>query len=429
MKVVVVSESPCYPPTAGNRIRTLNLMLPLARRHEVTFVCRTTADAGESRQCREFLGDHGITPVLVDDPPAKKSGLKHYLRLAANLLSPRPYSVALHNSRRVRAALGDLAARQAVDLWQFEWLAYADTVPPHPVGRKIVMAHDVVALLWRRHYQTETNPFKRWYIRRQWHKFERIEGRMFRQATRVVAVSPQDAALARELYGIANVDVVENGVDNAYFADDSSPWRAEVRKDPDATRNPRQILFIGALESRPNADAAVQLLDRVFPQVRAQAPEARLVLVGRNPPAALVQRVRSQPNVELHSSVPDVRPFFVRSGVLAVPIRIAGGSRIKILEALSAGLPVVSTRVGAEGLDLQAGRDLVVVETVDAMASALVQALRQPARMQEMARHGQQVVRDRYDWNMLALKLESIWERAVDWGMDRLAAGLGPART
>jgi glycosyltransferase involved in cell wall biosynthesis len=400
MKIAIVSESPCYPPTAGNRIRTLNLMLPLARRHELTYFCRT-GDAAEARQAREFLQDHDITPVIVEEAPPRKSGLGFLLRLGANLFSSVPFSVAANNSGRLRQAIRDHAAQQPVDLWQFEWLAYADAVPPHPAARKVIIAHDIVSLLWQRHHQTETSPLKRWYIRRQWRKFARYERRVFHEATRVVAVSAEDAALAQRLYELPCIDVVENGVDNAYFAEVSGE------------RDPRRILFVGTLESRPNLDAVHMLLERIFPAVRAQVPEARLVVVGRNPPPSLSERVKGCAGVELHGSVPDVRPYFGQCGLLAVPLRIAGGSRIKILEALSAGLPVVSTRVGAEGLNLDAGRDLVVVEDIDGMADALVAAVRHPEPLGDMARRGRQVVHAQYDWTALAERLERVWEQCV----------------
>jgi glycosyltransferase involved in cell wall biosynthesis len=401
MKVAIISESPCYPPTAGNRIRTLNLMLPLAGRHDITFICRSTGDAKESRQAREYLADQGITPVIVDDPPPRRSGLRFYARLAANLMSPVPYSVAAHNSRLVRETVRRHATENNVDLWQFEWLAYADALLPHPQFRKILVAHDVVSLLWQRHYQTTTNPLKRWYIRRQCRKFERYEGKAMREASCVVTVSAEDAAVARKLYGVHSVQVVENGVDNRSFADVAG------------TRDPRCLLYVGALETRPNLDAVALLLDRILPQVRAQVPEARLLVVGRNPPTWLQQRIERLEGVELHANVPDVRPFLARSGVLAVPLRIAGGSRLKILEALSTGLPVVSTRVGAEGLELTPGRDLTVVESVDEMAAVLIAGLHHPESMQALARHGQRIVRERYDWHRLADKLECVWERTA----------------
>src|SRR5207244_493040 len=140
---------------------------------------------------------------------------------------------------------------------------------------------------------------------------------------------------------------------------------------------------------------------------------ARLLLVGRSPPPSLRERVARQEHVELHANVPDVRPFLARSGVLAVPLRIAGGSRIKILEALSAGLPVVSTRVGAEGLDITPGRDLTIVESADEMVKVLIEGLHHPEALTTLARAGQRLVRERYDWSHLADKLEQVWEQTL----------------
>jgi polysaccharide biosynthesis protein PslH len=377
-------------------------MVRLARRHHITFLCRSQGDRAEAQEMQTYLADHGIMPVVVEDPPPAKKGPLFYVRLAGNLVSSVPYSVTLHNSPLLRAAIRDHAARHAVDLWQHEWLAYADTLSHVPNTRTVVVAHDVVALLWKRHHDIETNPLKRWYIRRQWRKFERFERRICTGATRIVAVSPEDAALVQQLYGLGDkVEVVENGVDNAYFQ--AIP----------GTREPNQILYVGTMESRPNLDAARLLLDSIFPTVRARHPAAKLVLVGRRPPKWLVEQVKATPGAALHADVPDVRPFLARSGVLAVPLRIAGGSRIKILEALAAGLPVVSTRVGAEGLALTAGRDLVVVERVEDMAEALCQGLTDPAALHEKTEHGRQVARERYDWDALAEKLETVWERCL----------------
>src|SRR5689334_7063025 len=116
MQAVIVSEEPCYPPTAGNRIRVLNLMLRMARRHRLTYICRHSGGPAEAAAVRTFLGDHGINTVLVDDPVANKAGPLFYLRLAGNLLSPLPYSVRMHDSRRVHQAMREHAARNKVDL-------------------------------------------------------------------------------------------------------------------------------------------------------------------------------------------------------------------------------------------------------------------------------------------------------------------------
>ena len=272
-----------------------------------------------------------------------------------------------------------------------------------PAGRarKVLIAHNVDSLIWQRYYETERSPLKRWYVRGQWRKFERYERRTFADADRVVTVSEDDAALARGRFGIENVDVVDNGVDGAYFGSVEGP------------HSPDRVLFLGSLDWRPNQDAVRALLDDVFPAVRAQAPTARLSIVGRKPPEWLRRRVAATDFAELHADVADVRPYLGESGVMAVPLRIGGGSRLKILEALACGLPVVSTRVGAEGLRLENGRDLTVVDGVADMAAALVGCIRAPEQARRMADRGRRLVREHYDWDVLADRLEAVWESVV----------------
>jgi glycosyltransferase involved in cell wall biosynthesis len=336
----------------------------------------------------------------VDDPLPRKSGPAFYARLAANLLSSLPYSAASHSSSLMRQTVADYAARHKVDLWQFEWTPYVDTLP-RSEAPCVLIAHNVDALIWQRYHETERHLLKRWYIRSQWRKFEALERRVFAEVDRVVAVSPEDAHLVRTHFGVDHVEVVDNGIDRPYFE--------AVRPAGD----PGTLLFLGSLEWRPNLDALRLLLDAIFPAVRAEVPEARLVIVGRNPPAWLAQRVAATPGVELHGNVADVRPFLAASGVLAVPLRIGGGSRLKILEALACGLPVVSTRVGAEGLCLEPGRDLVVVDSTEQMAAALVECIRDPEKARMTAARGRRLVLERYDWEALAGKLEAVWESCL----------------
>jgi glycosyltransferase involved in cell wall biosynthesis len=212
-----------------------------------------------------------------------------------------------------------------------------------------------------------------------------------------VAVSATDATRIRQQFRGKRVQVVDNGVDTAYFRPSAPP------------AGPGRILFLGSLDWRPNLDAVAQLLDVVFPAVRAGEPTARLWLVGRNPPARLRRRAAGMPGVELHADVADVRPYLAGSHVLAVPLRVGGGSRLKILEALAAAVPVVSTRVGAEGLCLQPEHHLTVVDDVAGMAAALLPCLRRPEVARRQAECGRRVVLDRYDWGVLAERLEQVW--------------------
>jgi polysaccharide biosynthesis protein PslH len=396
-RVVLVDEELPFPANSGKRIRTLNLMTRLARQHQLTLVCHRNADPTEAQQGAEYLADNGIVSVVADRTAPPKSGLPFVARLGSNLLSPLPYSVASHTSWELRQALHYVASRSPVDLWQCEGTTNAEMLR-FVSGPRIVHTQNVESSIWQRYFENERNALRRWYIKRQWDKFQRFERRVLGEADRVIAVSEPDAQVFRNDYGVRRVDVVENGVDTAYF-----------RPPGDKVRQPNRLLFLGSLDWRPNRDGVDQLLDVVFPAVRAWDPAARLAIVGRSPSVALRAKIAAHLGVELHADVADVRPYLASAGLLVVPLRVGGGSRIKILEALASGLPVISTQVGAEGLDLDPINHLTVVDTIADLIPAIIHGVRQPSAKAEQARRGRQAVLANYDWDRMAVRLERVW--------------------
>lgn len=402
LRVAVLDEELPFPTTSGKRIRTFNLLSRLAERHRVTVLCHRNPDRSEAAAADDAFRKLGIETVIVDRTIPSKSGPVFYARLAGNLLSPLPYSVATHSSPALADAVRRHAAKHRVDVWHCEWTPYAQVLRDAfgsrlASARWSVMAHNVESLIWRRYVETETNAMKRWYVRRQLHKFEKFEQWAYTSASAAIAVSDDDATLMQERFGVNEVAVVENGVDTAYF-----------RPQRDVDRDPARLLFLGSLDWRPNQDAVRLLLNDIFPKVRRQLPHATLALVGRHPPDWLRSQAAA-PGVELYPNVPDVRPFLARCTLLAVPLRIGGGSRLKILEALATGTPVVSTRIGAEGLHLKPGRDLIVTDGIDDMADAIVRGIRHPYELEDTAERGRRVVLDQYDWAPLAEKLDEVW--------------------
>lgn len=413
MRVAIVDGDLCYPATSGKRLRSLNLLLPLARRHSITCIMRGHGNDEENRNCRMFLEAQGIEATIIDDPLPLKTGIGFYARLVANMASSLPYSVASHHSKRFAAGVREWAAGRTFDLWSVDWSGYLyavaasgacqrpDSVEQGVSTPLILQAHNVDSLIWQRTFDMAKGAFKRWYVWRQWQKFKRHEADAFRRVHRVVFVSESDAALACEWFGIDNGDIVENGVEVAAY-DAVNP-----------SAGSRTILFLGSLDWRPNRDAVERLLRDIFPRVRSAVADAALVIVGRKPPPALTTWVRTSPGVQLHADVPDVRPYLAASGVMAVPLRIGGGSRLKILEALACGLPVVSTTVGAEGLRLRPGVEYTCADSDEELAEALIAALRRPVEAFAQAACGKQTVVRHYDWSLLAAKLERVWYSAV----------------
>jgi glycosyltransferase involved in cell wall biosynthesis len=399
MKTAIIDGDVCWPPNSGKRLRSLNLMLPLAQRHQVVYIARGH-DEEENRAARDFLASQGIEPHILHDPLPAKTGVAFLARLGLNLFSSLPYSVASHFSPRFAEAVREIARHCRPELWQVEWSGYLYALDGLP-GPVVLQAHNVDTLIWRRHRDTARSWAKKIYTGIQASRFEAFERRAFRSVRRVVFVSSEDARLAREWFGEVPGAVVENGVDVFQMS--------SIRPGPGS----RCILYLGSLDWRPNLDAVERLLEAIFPAVRRAVPDARLQIVGRKPPPGLARAVAAVPGAELHADVPDVKPYLEGAGVMAVPLRIGGGSRLKILEALACGLPVASSRVGAEGLELVPGRDYTLADTDEEMAHCLAGALLQPEVAFAQAARGREAVVARYDWGALAGKLDQVWEEAL----------------
>lgn len=416
LRIAVLDEELPYPLTSGKRIRTFNLLARLAERHRITILCHRNAEPGEAEAAEKTLRNLGIDTVVVPRAVPAKNGASFYARLAGNLLSNLPYSVSSHTSPELIAAVAEHARQNPVDVWHCEWTPYAQVLR-RALGKRLkrvpwlVMAHNVESLIWKRYTETEENSVKRWYVRRQWLKFEKFERWAFAHAQWSVAVSEDDAALIREtLDGTEQTEVVDNGVDTEYF----QPQR-------DVDRDPHRIVFLGSLDWRPNQDGARLLIESIFPKVKAAEPRATLALVGRHPPDWLKELARTVPGIQIFGNVPDVRPFLATCGMTVVPLRVGGGSRLKILESLAMSTPVVSTRVGAEGLRLTPGKHLTVTVDEHGLADAILETIADPDRALDQADEAHRHILREYDWGPLSEKLEEIWNVAVEMRSPRAA--------
>lgn len=401
MRVLVVDEEVPWPLDSGKKIRTFNLLKHLASRHEIHYLCRR--HEGHAAPDIQPLTQAGIQCTVVSDPIPAKSGPKFYGLLLANLFSPLPYSVTSHQSRQLVERVRQAVHHHECDLIHCEWTPYYANLTGLNDLPRVIVAHNVESTIWQRNFELESHPAKKAFIYTQWKKMQRFEREAFKAAAGVVVVSPLDAEVVSSWRGTNDgVTLVENGVDLDYF----SPKLTALE--------PGSLVFTGSLDWRPNVDAMMFFLDEVWGRILNRSPQSRLYIVGRNPMDSLQHRVRKEPSVILTGTVEDVRPYIARAAAYVVPLRIGGGSRLKILEAMAMEKPVVSTSVGAEGLRVQDGREILIADTPAALAEAVLSLFANPAAATRLGKAGRRLVQSSYRWDCLAEGLERAWLQAVE---------------
>jgi sugar transferase (PEP-CTERM/EpsH1 system associated) len=394
MRLLFLTPQLPYPADKGTRIRNFGLIKELAGRHDVAVLSfgdpgDRAAIAALERHCR----------VLAVVPPPARGRLD---RAARTLLDPTPDLARRLWSADYARRLGDALACERPDVVQIEalemlphWLAVRRGDGPVAV----LDEHNAEWILQQRHGQTDARSGRAVgaaYSLVQARKLRSYEGRALGAANAVVCVSAEDARALRSVGRPRRLIVVPNGVDVAALP------RRPV--EPDG----QMVLFTGTMDYRPNVDAARWFVGAVWPLVRVDRPAARFVIAGRDP-APAVRALASQPGVEVTGSVPDVTPLFRQAAVYVAPLRVGGGVRLKILEAFAHGAPVVSTRLGAEGIDLAEGRDALLADDAPSFACAVGRLLADQAQRGALAGAGRALVEARYDWKVLVPALERLY--------------------
>lgn len=399
LRVLVLDEEAPWPLDSGKRIRTWNLLRRLAARHDLHLFTHGPVSA----DARAELDRHHIR-ITEGAALPKSSGPRFWMRLFGNLFSKFPYSVSKHFTAQLQRQVLSACERQTFDLAHIEWVPYARySTPGLP---RAITAHNVESDIWMRRAQHAGSWLGRKFFGMQASRMEAFERRETKSCDGVIAVSGLDAQRFLS-YGAQNVAVVPNGVDLEYF-----------QPAPDRPKN-EVLLFVGSLDWFPNEDAVTEFAQHTLPLLRSKNRNISLRVVGRRPGEKLSLLLRGIAGVELVGEVADVRSYVAEARAVVVPLRIGGGTRIKILEAMAMGKPVISTSVGAEGLEVKDGRDLLLADSPQEFV-AKIDALLAGAELEaSLARNGRSIVEKLYGWDAAALKLEAAW---------LAAAGRGPVK-
>ena len=402
MRILWLNAGLLLPLDKGGKLRTWHLMRHLAQRHDITYLsfADPAMTAADRDGMREVCSRLHVIPRT--DPPKGSSAF--YADAARRTFDPLPYAVGKYRSREYREKVGELLATGTFDLVVCDFLVPAVNMPRLLPCPSVLFTHNVEAEIWRRHYERQPDPVRRLLFRQQWRRMLRFEAMTMRRFDLVLAVSDTDRDTFRRLYPgdlRAPVFTVATGVDTAFFA----PRVEEVVR-------PNHLVFTGSMDWIPNEDAMQHFCGDILPLVRAEEPGVTLSIVGRSPTPA-VQRLAALPGVEVTGRVDDVRDHIAAGAAYIVPIRIGGGTRLKIFEAMSMARAVVSTTVGAEGLPVTHDRDVIIADTPHAFASAVVSVLRDPARRVQLERAARDLVVARYDWSAVAEELDEALVRAA----------------
>jgi glycosyltransferase involved in cell wall biosynthesis len=410
MRIAWVKVGGLWPVTSGGRQRSFAMIAELARRHDVTLVT-THSGADDPDGLAAALPSCRIVSVPYDAP--KQGSAAFAARLARSWLSPLP--VDLHKWRvpAVRDAVDRAVRAHGVDLIVADFLAAVPNVPPAPGVPVICFSPNVEHQIWRRLRDVETRPLRRALLDVEWRKMRRVERRACRRAAVTIAVSADDRRrLEAEAPSAAVVDV-PTGVDIDYFAPAAVPER------------PAHLVFSGSMDWYPNEDGVLYFATEVLPLIRAVRPDVTFSVIGRRP-ADRLRAVAERTGIELTGTVDDVRPHVAAGQLYVVPLRVGGGTRLKIFEALAMGKPVLSTTIGAEGLDVEDGRHLRLADGPAGFAAAVVELLEDPAARSRLGREGRRLVEARYSWASVTRVFEQQLERARRDPAPAVAAGSRP---
>jgi polysaccharide biosynthesis protein PslH len=394
MRILWLKSDLLLPLDKGGKLRTWHLLRHLAARHEITYAAFASPDEPRAHidGMREVASAVHVVPR--SDPP--KGSPRFYADAALHLADPLPYAVGKYRSRAFVRQVKALLAENAFDVIVCDFLIPAIHLPRRLPCPAVVFTHNVEAEIWRRYTETQRGPLRRFLYGLQHRRMLRFEGRTLARFDGILAVSDADRHTLERLYpenGGEPAHVIPTGVATEFFVPTPSPSGS------------RSLVFTGSMDWLPNEDAMAFFCRNVLPLIRAEEPDVTLSIVGRTPTPAVV-RLGQEPGVTVTGRVDDIRPHVTDAAAYVVPLRIGGGTRLKIFEAMAMGKAIVSTAVGAEGLPVRNHEHLEIADDPHAFAAAVVALLRDVDRRRTLERAARALVVEAYDWSAVATELE-----------------------
>jgi glycosyltransferase involved in cell wall biosynthesis len=391
MKLLWVYSGFLHPTTRGGQIRTLETLKRLHSRHEIHYAALWNPKYPEGPARAPESSSH-IYPVR--HTPAAKTSPVFALQLVKGLFARLPVPVLRYDSRELRAAVDRLRREIPFDHVICDFLNSAPYF--RDLSNVVLFQHNVEAVIWERHAANAPTFLRRRYFRLQAQRMSAYERKVCNSVKSIVAVSESDAQKMRDLYGVTRVGAVPTGVDLEFFTPQGPA---------DSTSD---LVFVGSMDWMPNADGILWFVNQVLPLIRKRLPQSTIAVVGRQPGREVANLAQRDPLIRISGTVPDVRPFLWSAKAAIVPLRIGGGTRLKIYEAMAARVPVVSTTIGAEGLDISRGENIMIGDTPAQFADACLQLLTDESERRRLAAAAWEHVSAHHSWEAAATAFERL---------------------
>jgi polysaccharide biosynthesis protein PslH len=383
LRILWVKAGKLLPLDTGGKIRSYNILLHLARRHEVTLLTYYGGKkdaAYEAEITHELPGTQAIATSALDGGAFAQS-----LDYLGRVFQPAPFAVSKFTDPTVQRTLAAWLGDGKFDVAVCDFLSASLNFPLAPATPVVLFQHNVETALWQRMASTEANPLKRLIYRIEATKMARYEQRTLRQFRHVIAVSEHDRQEMLAVAPSCDIVVVPTGVDTQKYS-----------VAPPAAANPPRIVFTGSMDWEPNLDAVAYFCKDIFPRIRREFPSAIFQIVGRNPHPSVKQLASD--HVLVTGTVPSVADYLRDATVVIVPLRIGGGTRLKIFEAMAMGKAVVSTSVGAEGLPVSSGRNILMADAPKDFANCVISLLNSADERKRLGDAARAMVREKYSW-------------------------------
>ncbi|MEJ2228879.1 MAG: glycosyltransferase family 4 protein [Alphaproteobacteria bacterium] len=401
LKILYVSPMPSSPPRFGAQARMHGLMKQLAKRHDLTAVMLVHDDF-DIEECRQAMQEHCREVVLVPNPNGWEGVIKRVAQLGS-LVSTRSFERLVSSVPALQQALDRVLQSTRFDIvnLEFSFLGYCNLRQAPPGERLpalVVDSHNIDYDLARQYARSGNGGLaRRGYAEVNWRKLRREELAAYRNADGVYLCSADDERRLLTEAPEARTAVIPNAADVEYY----QPRPTDPQPDG------RTVVFFGALSYAPNIDGVLYFAKDIWPLIAEAHPEAHCKIIGNRPPPSL--QALAGPRLEFTGFVPDLRPHLAEAAAVIVPLRIGGGTRLKIVEAMAMGKAIVSTTLGAEGIEAVLGQDLLIEDQPEAFANAVGRLLADPGLATRIGHSARQLAVQRYSWNVAAQALEEFY--------------------